>query len=98
MRGADEAELTVLERPLSFFEYARGFIDPYSYLPVGARASVDNWYVVGSDPVQLAAVSFRQNNFSCKNLVYVGLLTGKATGAFGGGVSPNPRWPFFASR
>jgi hypothetical protein len=29
--------------PLSFWAYARAALDPYSYLPLGARASVDSW-------------------------------------------------------
>jgi hypothetical protein len=29
--------------PLSFWDYARATLNPYSYLPLGARASVDSW-------------------------------------------------------
>jgi hypothetical protein len=29
--------------PLSFWDYARATLNPYAYLPLGARASVDSW-------------------------------------------------------
>lgn len=43
MRGEGEGEITFSERPLGFFEYIRGLVNPYSYMPVGTRASVTSW-------------------------------------------------------
>jgi hypothetical protein len=34
---------TVPQGPLSFWAYARAALSPFSYLPLGARASVDSW-------------------------------------------------------